>query len=162
VDKNDCTTVVNETLPDIDPSAESIIVTEKHQNGINNNEVWYYEVAGGGHDWPGAWGNMDIDAGEEAWLFFRMYMDNILSNPSYSNLDKTIRVFPNPAQNIISIENKDATLLIQDVILYDILGIQIETFGNNGTIDLSHLSTGVYLMTIDTSMGLITRKIIKE
>lgn len=162
VAKNECTTLVNETLPDTDPSDDSIIVTEKHQNGINNNEVWYYEVVGGGHDWPGAWGNMDIDAGEEAWLFFRMYMDNILSNPSYKSLDKTIRVFPNPAQNMISIENNDPTLAIQDVILYDILGVQIETSLNNGTMDLSHLSSGVYLMTINTSLGVITRRVIKE
>jgi hypothetical protein len=89
-------------------------------------------------------------------------MDNILSNPNYNSLDKTIRVFPNPVQNMISIENNDPTLAIQDVILYDILGVQIETSLNNGTMDLSHLSSGVYLMTINTSLGVITRRVIKE
>ena len=33
-------------------------------------KVWLYTVNGGGHDWPGAYGNMDIDASREAWLFF--------------------------------------------------------------------------------------------
>ena len=33
-------------------------------------QVWLYTVDGGGHDWPGAWGNMDISASREAWLFF--------------------------------------------------------------------------------------------
>ena len=33
-------------------------------------KVWLYTVNGGGHDWPGAYGNMDIDSSREAWLFF--------------------------------------------------------------------------------------------
>ena len=32
--------------------------------------MWLYTVNGGGHDWPGAWGNMDISASRQAWLFF--------------------------------------------------------------------------------------------
>jgi len=78
-EKNECSTLQTETLPDIDLSDGSYVVSEKHLNGINNNEVWYYEIIGGGHDWPGAWGNMDINAGEEAWLFFQKYIDDILS-----------------------------------------------------------------------------------
>ncbi len=162
VAKNECTTVVNETLPDTDPNDDSVIVSQKHQNGINNNEVWYYEVAGGGHDWPGAWGNMDIDAGEEAWLFFRLYMDGFLTNPNYLYLDNTISIFPNPAQTTVQIENSDPTLNIQNVQLYSILGVQIEAIRTNETIDLSQLNSGVYLMSISTSMGTITRRIIKE
>ena len=34
-------------------------------------QVWLYTVNGGGHDWPGAYGNMDINSSEEAWLFFQ-------------------------------------------------------------------------------------------
>ena len=33
-------------------------------------QVWLYTVNGGGHSWPGAWGNQDIDASREAWDFF--------------------------------------------------------------------------------------------
>ena len=32
--------------------------------------MWLYTVNGGGHDWPGSDGNMDISASREAWLFF--------------------------------------------------------------------------------------------
>ena len=35
------------------------------------------KVIGGGHDWPGAFGNMDIDASLEAWLFFEQLCTNI-------------------------------------------------------------------------------------
>ena len=34
------------------------------------SEVWLYTVEGGGHDWPGAFGNMDISASREIWTFF--------------------------------------------------------------------------------------------
>ena len=32
-------------------------------------------VFGGGHTWPGAWGNMDISASEEIWKFFSRYIE---------------------------------------------------------------------------------------
>ena len=31
----------------------------------SKDDVRFYTVHGGGHDWPGAWGNMDINASEE-------------------------------------------------------------------------------------------------
>ena len=40
-------------------------------------QVWLYTVNGGGHDWPGAYGNMDIDASLEAWLFFEQLCSNV-------------------------------------------------------------------------------------
>jgi polyhydroxybutyrate depolymerase len=57
-------------LPNTNTSDGSSVSSEKY--GIENScaEVWLYTIQGGGHDWPGAGGNMDIDAGREAWLFF--------------------------------------------------------------------------------------------
>lgn len=78
VEKNNCTTLVEGTVPNTDTSDGSFIVSEKYIYGINQNEVWYYKVVGGGHDWPGSGGNMDIEAGEQAWLFFQNYIDNNL------------------------------------------------------------------------------------
>ena len=45
----------------------------KYFDCIENAEVWLYEVVGGGHDWPGSNGNMDINASEEIWSFFSQY-----------------------------------------------------------------------------------------
>ena len=39
------------------------------------NNVWFYKVEGGGHDWPGAWGNQDINASEEIWKFFKKHIN---------------------------------------------------------------------------------------
>mgnify|MGYP001161494173 FL=1 len=67
---NNCDSVVFDTLPDTYVNDGSYVVTEIYQGGINNNEVWLYKIVNGGHDWPGAWGNMDINASELAWEFF--------------------------------------------------------------------------------------------
>ena len=89
VEKNNCTTLVEGTVPNTDTSDGSFIVSEKYIYGINQNEVWYYKVVGGGHDWPGSGGNMDIEAGEQAWLFFQNYIDN---NEVVLDLDAAISV----------------------------------------------------------------------
>lgn len=160
-EKNECTTVVTETLPNTNLSDGSYIVSEKHLNGINNNEVWYNKVVGGGHDWLGAWGNMDINAGEEAWLFFQKYIDDILSIPNHVTLEESVRVFPNPTSNLIHIESNNLEEL-HEVTLYNTLGVHLNLKSTNGSIDVTHLNTGIYLLIIKTSKGTITKQIIKN
>ena len=59
------------TFPNISTNDGSTISYEKYGNNDSCPKVWLYSVNGGGHDWPGAFGNMDIHASEEAWLFFQ-------------------------------------------------------------------------------------------
>ena len=66
------------------------MITEKHINGINNNEVWLYKVVNGGHDWPGVYGNMDINAGEEVWNFFSQYL--VVAEIGDINFDDAINI----------------------------------------------------------------------
>jgi polyhydroxybutyrate depolymerase len=61
-------------FPDIDSSDKSTVSLTKRKEGINNNEVWLYTVTGGGHDWPGSWGNKDISASSEIWKFFKQHL----------------------------------------------------------------------------------------
>jgi len=159
-EKNECSTLQTETLPDLDPSDGSYVVSEKHLNGINNNEVWYYEIIGGGHDWPGAWGNMDINAGEEAWLFFQKYINDILSSNSYSFLEKNIHVFPNPTNGLLHIKPNNF-LEILEIKLYNTLGTNIKINLSNESIDLSDINSGIYFLSIKTSKGIITKKIMR-
>ena len=58
------------SLPDIDRSDGSDITFERHWSDDSDIEVWLYRVNGGGHDWPGAEGNMDIDSSQSVWSFF--------------------------------------------------------------------------------------------
>jgi polyhydroxybutyrate depolymerase len=67
------TSVQSDTLPDINKKDSSFVVSKKYLNSQNGNEVLFYKVINGGHDWPGAWGNMDINTSKEIWKFFEKY-----------------------------------------------------------------------------------------
>ena len=60
-----------EMLPNTNTNDGSTVLSEKYGSSNSCTEVWLYTVQGGGHDWPGAYGNMDIEASREAWLFFQ-------------------------------------------------------------------------------------------
>ena len=78
VDRNECKEVNIDTLPDIDRNDGSIVITEKYTSGWNNNEVWFYKVINGDHEWPPGWpvksGNGDLNPSEEIWKFFQHSM----------------------------------------------------------------------------------------
>jgi len=160
-EKNECTTVVNGLVPNIDTSDNSFIESEKHLNGINENEVWYYKVVGGGHDWPGAWGNMDIEAGQEAWLFFQNYIDANLLNNNSLTIEKSIHIFPNPSNQSIQIETLE-NLEIIEINLYNTLGVNQKIKLSDKNMDLSNLNSGTYILMIKTLEGIITKKIIRN
>ena len=104
---------------------------------------------------------MDINAGEEAWLFFQNYIDNTLSIPNFEDLNNSIRVFPNPTNNRINIETNNP-LELKEIILYNTLGENLNIKSTNRLIDLTNLNIGVYLLSIKTSKGTITKKIVRN
>ena len=71
---NGCTNDEKIDFPDIDTSDKSTVSLTKKKGSPNNNEVWLYTVTGGGHDWPGSWGNKDISASKEIWKFFKQHL----------------------------------------------------------------------------------------
>ena len=76
VGKNKCTKTSIDTLPDLNEEDGSFIIKESYKNCENNNEVWFYKIIKGGHEWPTKhwrhWGNRDINTSEEIWKFFSM------------------------------------------------------------------------------------------
>ena len=81
VDRNNCTDVVVDTLPDIDPDDGSIVITHKYSSHKENgNQVWFYKVINGDHEWPPGWpeksGNGDLNTSEEIWKFFQEDIEN--------------------------------------------------------------------------------------
>ena len=69
--QNNCQLFLSDTLDNVDTSDDSFIISETYSNCIHSNEVKLYKVINGGHDWPGAFGNMDINSSEEIWEFFQ-------------------------------------------------------------------------------------------
>ena len=79
------TTLNSSTFSDIDLTDGSTVDSDKHTEAGSCTQVWLYTVDGGGHDWPGAWGNMDISASREAWLFFEQLCVTPLGIGAYNS-----------------------------------------------------------------------------
>lgn len=106
---NECSEeVIFEELPNTSTTDFSTVEKYTYKDCTNGIENIHYKVIGGGHDWPGAWGNMDIDATKEIWEFFKSYDINGLINTTSSSqetdLSKTI-ILPNPTSDFVQIEN---------------------------------------------------------
>lgn len=63
-----------DTLADLVKKDSSFAISKKYLSKNPKSEFLYYEIIGGGHDWPGAWGNEDIDATKEIWNFFSRHL----------------------------------------------------------------------------------------
>ena len=74
INHNNCDTEAIVTpFEDIDSSDGSTAEHYLWDSGDNNVTTEHIKVTGGGHDWPGAWGNMDISASIEVWKFFMRF-----------------------------------------------------------------------------------------
>ena len=69
----------------------------------------------------------------------------------------TIKIYPNPANNKITIDAND----ILDVKLFDVLGKQITSTKTN-EVDVSNLPNGVYFIQVQTKQGTTTQKVIVQ
>ena len=67
--KNRCTVMQTDTLPAKAPGGRTVIA-HRFTGGAGGSEVWLYEIVGGKH----AWGEQDIDTGEELWKFFSRFV----------------------------------------------------------------------------------------
>lgn len=73
----------------------------------------------------------------------------------------TFSIYPNPAGNTISVNTNGEP--IRNIELTDVLGkVLIKPVVNSNSIDISNLSTGVYIMNITTAKVTSSQKFIKE
>ena len=95
------------------------------------------------------------------------YSINITGASNLAELDAaSVQLYPNPSPGVVNMAllNTNATLL--DLSLYDVSGkrmaLGIEKTDNNAKLSIEKLSQGVYYLTIRTSLGTITKQLIKE
>ena len=124
------------------------------------------KVIGGGHDWPGSFGNMTIDANIEIWQFVSRYNINGLIGCITTSINENngqtdnYKVFPNPFNQKLTIEVKSAQS--NDFKIYNVIGELVTSGKLNSqvnTIDLSSLAPNVYILNIENqSIRLIKTK----
>ena len=112
-------------FPNISSNDGSTVSYQKYGVEDECAKVWLYTVSGGGHDWPGAYGNMDIDSSREAWLFF----DSLCGSGPSSGCTDSVACNFNP-----TITEDDGTC-IYAVDGYDCEGVCLNDFNGDGVCD---------------------------
>lgn len=156
---NNCdSTPINIGVPNRNLDDGSTVEHLTFSNCENGSSVEHFKVIGGGHQWPGAYGNMDIDASEEIWNFFCQYTIEGLDVSKevvlgISHLDSDFTLFPNPTFSSINITGN-----LHEPLEYELINLSGQhllsgRFGSGDkSIDLNGLPTGMYLLIIGGSL----------
>jgi|GEM_PF-1446204 len=76
-------------------------------------------------------------------------------------LAQLIKVYPNPTAQQLRIDIP-SHVAVQDMGLYDIRGIRLDLPVTSGSMDLSALQNGLYLLKVETPYGTSTKRIVKQ
>lgn len=85
----------------------------------------------------------------------------LISTSTDEFFNESITIQPNPFDNIIRIENK-GNIAIENITVYDTYGKIVHATNNiKQELNVSHLTTGFYYLSIQTKDGIYTKKIVK-
>lgn len=165
VNYNNCNSSPTLTsVPNTNTSDGSTVDHIVYSAGDNCVSTEHFKVYNGDHDWPGSWGNMDINASTEVWKFFSRYDINGLIGTCTSEIKENmmeceeIDFFPNPTAESITITRELSEDL--DYYIYSSLGELILSGmldHYKKTIDISALNPNIYLLRLGTQ----TTKLVK-
>lgn len=142
------------SLPNLSTSDGSTVERHRWTEGDACVTVEHLKVLGGGHDWPGSFGNMDIDASLEIWNFVAQYdLTGLIDCATTSILEEGERgkkngLYPNPVIDYLTIDF-DFTMH-QAYHIYStkgecVLSGQLESAPS---IDLSAIPAGLYCLRV--------------
>lgn len=84
------------------------------------------------------------------------------SNTGYSHTNNSVTIYPNPINNNILYLYSD--LNIESLKLYDISGDLINSYNNlqinTGSLNISNIPCGLYIMEIKTNLGIVNKKLL--
>ena len=90
-------------------------------------------------------------------------IDNVVWGPDLNTGSVDLvasAIYPNPVQDVLNITNSDE---LQSVTIYNLMGQQVLSATTNlSTIDMSHLTSGAYLVKLSSDNATKTLKVIKK
>ncbi|MCU0370918.1 MAG: hypothetical protein MUC31_05840, partial [Bacteroidales bacterium] len=147
-------------LPDIDTTDNSTVTISYYGLCENSTEVILYTINNGGHTWPGAFyiigvTNQDIMASYEIWDFFSKYtLQGSTGIETETKELSAIKFYPNPVQDIATVELNGKILQKFDFRIFDMTGKMIcERPGlmePRFLIDCSRIPAGMYLAVLSS------------
>ena len=155
VDYNNCNPTPSQTpIPDINTGDGTTVDHFVFDGGTNGTTVELFKVYNGEHDWPGAFGNLDISSNIEIWKFFSKYDKNgavgIDEIQTYEFLD----ISPNPVIDLLNIVSEYASNEP-----YEIVSALGKTVMNGvwktgmTKINVAHLNPGSYIFRLGTKQA---------
>ena len=105
-------------LPNINTSDGSTVEHRVWENGDNCLRVEELKVNGGEHDWPGTFGNMDINATAEIWDFASQFNINGLINCSSTFQNNLTNLSERKLVRTIDVLGRESTNVLNNLILY--------------------------------------------
>ncbi|MBK1897026.1 T9SS-dependent choice-of-anchor J family protein [Chryseobacterium paridis] len=118
--------------------------------------------------------NLDAYAGQGVYIAiqcvsddqFALFVDDFkvtttgtLGTSEATKTSAGISVYPNPTSDILTIKSKEKVNAIE---IFDIGGRKVTATLNNDKVDVRHLSSGNYIINIETKNGKTTEKFIKK
>ncbi len=164
---NNCdTNAIFNAIPDVVTTDNCTAEHYVYPNGDNGVEVEFYKIIGGGHSWPGApvnlnTTNMDFQANQEIWRFFRKYRlsGNIFTSIQKSALNTSnFKLFPNPSQQQFVIEF--ASIESRIISITNALGQLVKRENcTHQRIELDINEKGLYFITVQDKKGSTAQKL---
>jgi len=162
--------IINQ-LPNTNTTDGSSVEQRIWENGDNCSKVEELKIIGGGHDWPGVFGNMDINASSYIWDFVSQFNINgligceSLSTNQQNNTNLKYLVYPNPSSDFIIIKIEGLNNQDLEIELIDIKGKLIEKkiISKGQTIDYFNFksaNSGIYFVRFLGNRVRETKKII--
>ena len=124
-------------------------------NGCSNASLEDVSVSPNTSYYLQAWNDDSTDRGGSLW-FDLLVQDGNLSTPEFKVSE--INIYPNPVQNELHIQS---SLTIDTIEMYNLLG-ELVLESKSKTLDVSNLTTGLYLMKVVSNGREFTSKIVKQ
>ena len=149
-------------LPNNNSSDGSTVTKRIWGNGEACVSVVELRINGGGHDWPGSTGNMDINSNNEIWDFVSQYSINgLIEECSLSvNIENQseFSYYPNPIENLLKINNQSDE---ESIFIYDLTGKSVyesKLVKGYNIFDISVFKPGLYSVKIGAKIFKILKK----
>jgi polyhydroxybutyrate depolymerase len=168
VEHNNCN-----TTPILDPIPNTVIGDSStvenyyyYSTASNGSEVSFLKILNGGHTWPGSapfppfgFTNQDVQASVLIGNFFLQYCGATSGTSGQTNA-VSIQIYPNPADDQLTIETNDNQCFIQ---LYNAMGALVfkqENVRGTFQLDCTALANGFYTMAVNTGYSRAYKKIL--